>query len=174
MGKKISELTAASSLGATDKLEVETATPASKNVTGQMILDYIRANVGLPDVIAHNNTMVDGSKITSVDLTRSLTLGNLLLLLEVIQADYDNYIDVGGDYVEIYSSQTAVGSGQIYVGPTVIGITSSTEIVLIAPKIKLATLPTIYANNAAAIGGGLIAGEIYRTGANPDVLCIVH
>ena len=33
---------------------------------------------------------------------------------------------------------------------------------------------TIYADNAAAITGGLVVGNLYRTGANPDVVCIVH
>lgn len=32
----------------------------------------------------------------------------------------------------------------------------------------------VYANNAAAIAGGLVAGDFYRTGANPDPVCIVH
>jgi hypothetical protein len=32
----------------------------------------------------------------------------------------------------------------------------------------------IYANNAAAIGGGLTAGAFYRTGGDPDQVCIVH
>jgi hypothetical protein len=32
----------------------------------------------------------------------------------------------------------------------------------------------IYANNAAAIAGNLTAGAFYRTGADPDVLCVVH
>lgn len=32
----------------------------------------------------------------------------------------------------------------------------------------------IYANNAAAIAGGLVATRLYRTGADPDVLCVVH
>jgi hypothetical protein len=31
-----------------------------------------------------------------------------------------------------------------------------------------------YANNAAAIAGGLTAGDTYRTGGDPDQLCIVH
>ena len=31
-----------------------------------------------------------------------------------------------------------------------------------------------YVNNAAAIAGGLSAGAIYRTGGDPDSLCIVH
>ena len=31
-----------------------------------------------------------------------------------------------------------------------------------------------YANNAAAKAGGLVAGNIYRTGGNPDLICVVH
>jgi len=37
----------------------------------------------------------------------------------------------------------------------------------------LAIIP-VYANNAAAIAGGLVAGQVYRTNGNPDALCIVH
>ncbi len=33
---------------------------------------------------------------------------------------------------------------------------------------------SVYANNAAAITGGLVAGNLYRTGADPDTVCIVH
>lgn len=40
-------------------------------------------------------------------------------------------------------------------------------------KFLLARVPT-YANNAAAIAGGLTAGNVYRTGGDPDTLCIVH
>jgi hypothetical protein len=32
----------------------------------------------------------------------------------------------------------------------------------------------VYANNAAAVAGGLTAGAFYRTGADPDVVCVVH
>lgn len=32
----------------------------------------------------------------------------------------------------------------------------------------------VYANNAAAIAGGLAVGDYYRTGADPDPVCIVH
>ncbi len=33
---------------------------------------------------------------------------------------------------------------------------------------------SIYADNAAAIVGGLTAGAFYRTGADPDPVCVVH
>jgi hypothetical protein len=32
----------------------------------------------------------------------------------------------------------------------------------------------VYANNAAALLGSLVAGDLYRTGGDPDVVCIVH
>ncbi len=32
----------------------------------------------------------------------------------------------------------------------------------------------VYANNAAAIAGGLTVGALYRTGGNPDTVCVVH
>jgi hypothetical protein len=35
------------------------------------------------------------------------------------------------------------------------------------------TMP-IYANNAAAKAGGLIEGNFYRSGGDPDPVCIVH
>lgn len=39
--------------------------------------------------------------------------------------------------------------------------------------LKLVGLP-VYANNAAAISGGLVAGQVYRTGGDPDPVCVVH
>jgi hypothetical protein len=33
---------------------------------------------------------------------------------------------------------------------------------------------TVYANNAAAITGGLAAGDFYRTGSDPDMVAVVH
>jgi hypothetical protein len=44
-----------------------------------------------------------------------------------------------------------------------------------APKspLHVGSLP-VYANNAAAIAGGLTAGAFYRTGADPDPVCVVH
>jgi hypothetical protein len=32
----------------------------------------------------------------------------------------------------------------------------------------------VYANNAAAVAGGLVAGDFYRTGGDPDTVCVVH
>lgn len=39
-------------------------------------------------------------------------------------------------------------------------------------KLRL-NLP-VYANNSAALAGGLQVGDLYRTGDDPDQVCIVH
>lgn len=53
-------------------------------------------------------------------------------------------------------------------------INKTTGKVAIGTALFYSTLPPVYANNAAAIVGGLVAGDTYRTGANPDPLMIVH
>lgn len=40
-------------------------------------------------------------------------------------------------------------------------------------KLQVVGLPA-YANNAAAKAGGLTAGAFYRTGGDPDLVCVVH
>lgn len=45
--------------------------------------------------------------------------------------------------------------------------------VLGSGRIDLGPLP-VYANNAAAIAGGLVVGAYYRTGGDPDLVCVVH
>ena len=40
-------------------------------------------------------------------------------------------------------------------------------------KVTAVGMP-IFANNAAAVAGGLAVGSIYRSGADPDVLSVVH
>ncbi|MBF0497704.1 MAG: hypothetical protein HQK58_14200 [Deltaproteobacteria bacterium] len=45
--------------------------------------------------------------------------------------------------------------------------------VLSSGNVKIGGL-SAYANNAAAVAAGLTAGVLYRTGADPDVVCVVH
>ena len=54
---------------------------------------------------------------------------------------------------------------------TVGGILSVTSLVTGQPSM---TGLSVFANNAAAVAGGLVAGNLYRTGATPDAICVVH
>lgn len=40
-------------------------------------------------------------------------------------------------------------------------------------KLSVVGLP-VYANNAAALAGGLVAGDFYHTGGDPDLVAVVH
>jgi hypothetical protein len=51
---------------------------------------------------------------------------------------------------------------------------AATALINLEGSVSMSPLPPIFANNAAAITGGLVAGNLYRTGADPDTLCIVH
>jgi len=33
---------------------------------------------------------------------------------------------------------------------------------------------SVYASNALALTGGLVVGDLYRTGTDPDSVCVVH
>jgi hypothetical protein len=54
------------------------------------------------------------------------------------------------------------GSGKVGIGTTL--PTSNLHVIGLA----------VYANNAAAVAGGLTAGAFYRTGGDPDPVCVVH
>lgn len=60
----------------------------------------------------------------------------------------------------------APGSGATYLSALILKPSGGT-------RLLLAGCP-VYANNAAAIAGGLVAGDLYRTGGDPDSVCIVH
>jgi len=71
------------------------------------------------------------------------------------------YEDVEGSYGKIYGHYPT-GNLDVATVPKVRG-----------NKIQIIAL-SIYANNAAAIAGGLAVGDFYRTNANPDTVCVVH
>jgi hypothetical protein len=78
------------------------------------------------------------------------------------------------------SGSGAVGSSLAYSREDHIHPDSGATVV--APTLTSATLGgvttiqnlQIFANNAAALAGGLVAGQLYRSGADPDVVFIVH
>ena len=60
--------------------------------------------------------------------------------------------------------------GSLYVNWTAVALTNDARFGVAAKAPGL----TAYANNAAALLGGLSVGDMYRTGADPDVICVVH
>ena len=88
-----------------------------------------------------------------------------------ITSMYDMYIGplvTGGTVTNRWSIYQADTTTRNYFGSKVgIGANNPTS------PLQVVGLP-VYANNAAAVAGGLTAGAFYRTNANPDPVCVVH
>jgi len=63
---------------------------------------------------------------------------------------------------------STVGSGAVVLdsGPVIFALTMFSTV-------SIQNLQ-IFANNAAAVSGGLVAGNLYRDGGNPDHVCVTH
>lgn len=96
------------------------------------------------------------------------TVGNINLISTNGQANWQSgaitLIAEGGGGVTLDSTSI----------PSNIFIQAGTaQITIDATHVNLPSLQ-VFANNAAALAGGLIAGDLYRNGANPDLVCVVH
>lgn len=72
---------------------------------------------------------------------------------------------------DYWTIKNVIGTGTTPTATLAIGHAGSTGVASI--QFPVAAVP-VFANNAAALAGGLTAGCHYRTGADPDQLCIVH
>ena len=81
----------------------------------------------------------------------------------------------GATYFEIRPGASGTGTARnVTIGSTGnIIVQADASLYLIAARITGLSLPT-YANNAAAVTGGLTAGTMYKTGGDPDVIAVVH
>lgn len=88
---------------------------------------------------------------------------------------------MGGGHQYVRGFEGALRIYNTYTGGTLeLGAGNRTDDLIIAangvviiPRGISATLP-VYANNAAAVTGGLAVGRLYRTGGDPDAVCVVH
>lgn len=82
-----------------------------------------------------------------------------------------------------------IGAGAVTATPSVGNVNSGASVRLLKNEFAiffydeanwwaLITVSTVglpvYANNAAAVAGGLLAGDLYRTNADPDFVAVVH
>lgn len=100
---------------------------------------------------------------------------------------YAGFLNNTGDnnvFIGYKAGYNETGSDKLYIdstnttAPLIYGDFSTNELTVngklkVTVNLNINGLP-IYANNAAAIAGGLIAGDLYRTGGDPDLLCVVH
>lgn len=92
---------------------------------------------------------------------------------EIIGGDNGlNNVTVTGGSIQVAAGET--GSTIAINADASTTVQSSGKVFLSSPAAVNVVTLQVFANNAAAISGGLSAGDLYRTGANPDPVCVVH
>lgn len=129
-------------------------------------------------------SFVNSTNLTFTNATPRLLVNGGLLLQSAAQTSpaagtfLQAYYDSGADLGNLKSFDFTGGA---YKNLRVSGLVltlgaSATDIITIAAakvNVRLANV-SIFANNAAAIAGGLSSGDLYRTNADPDFIAIVH
>ena len=116
-----------------------------------------------------------GSQPSAANLSNGTTgtgavvlAGTPTLVTPNIGAATGTSLNLGGTGVLATTAATGTGA-LVHAG----GATLTTATLDAATSASITNLP-VYANNAAAITGGLVAGNLYRTGADPDFVAVVH
>lgn len=137
-----------------------------------------------PKLVGTGYVNIQGQTLVDDKIMFTQTDGN-----EYIDSLADGYLDLGATTeVRLNGPATRV-TGDLYVGnnaavdPAIVfdGDSNDGQITymededyfIFSARLNITGIPA-YANNAAAIGGGLVAGDLYRTNGDPDLLCIVH
>lgn len=89
-------------------------------------------------------------------------------IVKVASQWLDSYDAATGLFTQSQPAASDLSNGTTGSGAVVLG----TAPTLVSP-VTVSGLQ-VFANNAAAITGGLVAGQLYRTGADPDLVAVVH
>jgi hypothetical protein len=136
------------------------------------ILEHYAGGVGIPCVQGEANLL----ECWPLDETSGVTVSALVDAGNNGYVDGSNYswgvghvptegVTATISYVQVLDGVSPGESSRTYVGD----VDGATELL---GKV-VATLP-VYANNAAALAGGLNTNDLYRTGGDPDVVAVVH
>ncbi len=138
---------------------------------------YYSSAFGSYNTAAGDSALAVGFSNT-VNGNYGLAFGNSNTINSMYGMALGHYFTVGSD---MFDAMYSVGIGLDGMPRT---LTQANTMSIMGGNVGINTLsPTsvlhvvglpIYANNAAAIMGGLTPGAFYRTGADPDPVCVVH
>lgn len=113
-----------------------------------------------------------GTPIDVAVVSFSVTTNNSIINAYFCTLDGENY-----DALQTGSNQLNLGGSVLVNGKTsgtvTYRATMASGSIAVSGNVNLAGL-SVHANNAAAIAGGHAVGDLYRTGGDPDVVCVVH
>jgi len=151
---------------------------------GLGISQEINITANAVDTIIGENTWPNGAPVIANLGTGTISMNARALQIigcgasgvDAEQIRFNRNTD-GNRYNSIYSASNTAGAAfvsmRVHDG---VGATSQKPVMAWfgTGLVRFLAMPPVYANNAAAVAGGLVAGDIYRNNADPDNLCIVH
>jgi hypothetical protein len=123
-------------------------------------LDYGNLEGGMRLIDANGNAIQSGYSPLQGDIILLTTPGGASISVSDKGTGSLTVTDNGGNGVTLINGQLRFQNAGNW-----ISIKSS--------GIQILSLPT-YTSNETAVAGGLIQGDLYRTGGDPDVVCVVH
>lgn len=126
-----------------------------------------------------STTPLDGAKFALVGTEHADTVNlysdNAPAIVAVTNIVNDSFVEVVSPFRAFYPlfNIVLVDNGDPGSPLTIRNLGNTANAPLRASNTILTAVP-VFANNAAAISGGLTAGMTYRTGGDPDLSCIVH
>jgi len=138
------------------------------NATGTMYIGYNDLGSFAPEIDLYT---VGGKLILD-------NSGNLSLVGSWDDPSQVITLDSANKTITTWGDITLTGGNFIVTGPAPSTITGDGGMSVIGgplqtQNLRVMELP-VYANNAAAVAGGLTPGDFYRTGTDPDYVCVVH
>jgi hypothetical protein len=137
---------------------------ASGNLFPVGLLLGVSTNTPLAPLDVEGNLSIKNSSAFAVGMERRIIYNSSTISFGV-QPIVDLIFTTTGDAASTFAIRTRNGAGDFNNRFTI------SEIGHIG--FSLAGIP-VFANNAGALGGGLVVGQLYRNGADPDHICIVH
>lgn len=125
--------------------------------------------IGVSTTASGNYSTAIGNLVSTYDYAGSFIYGDNSTAIVTNSTAFNQFmVRAAGGYVFFSDATLTVPNTMVFTGGNLgIGTTSPTS------KLQVVGLPA-YINNAAAIAGGLSVGAFYRTGGDPDVVCVVH
>lgn len=117
-------------------------------------------------------TALAGTPLDVATVSYSVTTNNAIVNAYLCTFGGENY-----DAYQTGTNQLNVG-GSVLVNGLVFGTltyraTMTSGSIVVPVNVNFGGLQ-VFANNAAAVAGGLAVGDLYRTNGDPDLVCVVH